>query len=65
MQHFQICACEAMVFKSTLQAMLTGEGLLEALLEILDISLPSAQCKEILISHLLNQAVLSGSFLDY
>lgn len=54
-----------MVFKSTLQAMLTGGGLLEALLEILDISLPSAQCKEILISHLLNQAVLSGSFLDY
>lgn len=54
-----------MVFKPTLQVMLTGGGLLEALLEILDISPPSAQHKEILIFHLLNQAVLSGSFLDY
>lgn len=60
-----MCAYEGVLFKPALQALLIGGDLSEALLEILGISLPSARRKQILISHLSNQAVLSGSFLDY
>lgn len=54
MQWFQTCACERVLFESSLQALLTGVDKLEALLEILGIPLVSAQHKQILISQLLN-----------
>lgn len=60
MQCFQRCACERVLFKPSLQALLTGGGKSETLLEILGIPLLSAQHKQIHISQLLNQAVLSG-----
>jgi len=51
---------EGMLFKLSLQALLTGEGKLKALLEIPGIPLLPAQRKQILISQLLNPAVSSG-----